>query len=110
MCTYIYTYHKDCGHRQYQNTFKCLSARGSVLHQASRSLTLDKTVHLPEAEPRKVPDPMCDEASKRATRPVMGQCRDVGAQRNTDTATGVRSSILGLEQLMAATKPLDLEE
>ncbi|GKT57530.1 hypothetical protein ColTof4_09522 [Colletotrichum tofieldiae] len=75
MCTYIYTLHKDCMHKQYQNTFKCVSARGSVLIRSSRGLTLDHTLHLPDALPREIPDPMCDERIKMATRPVSGRCR-----------------------------------
>lgn len=37
---------------------------------------------------------------------VMG----IGQREDMDTATGVRNSVLGLQQLVAATKPLDLEE
>ncbi|KZL75648.1 hypothetical protein CI238_04844 [Colletotrichum incanum] len=125
MCTYIYTLHKDCMHKQYQNTFKCVSARGNVLNRSSRGLTLDRTVHLPDVLPREVPDPTCDEKTKVATRPVNGHCRacmrrekelralergDQRAREGTNTAAGVRTSILGLEQLVAATKPLDLDE
>lgn len=75
MCTYIYTLHKDCMHKQYQNTFKCVSARGSVFHRSSRSLSLDHTLHLPDAPPQQMPDPMCNEGAKHATRPVSGRCR-----------------------------------
>ncbi|WYZ37620.1 hypothetical protein EsH8_II_001126 [Colletotrichum jinshuiense] len=125
MCTYIYTLHKDCMHKQYQNTFKCVSARGSVFDRSSRSLNLDHTLHLPDAHPQQMPDPMCNEGAKHATRPVSGRCRacareeramrqkkmdDARGPEGMDTAAGVRSSILGLEQLVAATKPLDLEE
>ncbi|KAK2003157.1 hypothetical protein LX36DRAFT_651488 [Colletotrichum falcatum] len=75
MCTYIYTMHKDCMHRQYQNTFKCVSARGGVLGRGSVAVTLDHTIHLPDALPWEVPDPMCREKTKVATRPVSGRCR-----------------------------------
>ncbi|KAF9878472.1 hypothetical protein CkaCkLH20_03964 [Colletotrichum karsti] len=122
MCTYIYTYHKDCGHKQYQNTFKCLSARGSSMFQSSRSLTLDRTIHLPDQEPAQVPNALCDGNIKNAVRPVPGRCRTCareerelkdlleGARRARDdtvTAAGVRNSVLGLQKLVAAAKPLD---
>ncbi|KAK1975793.1 hypothetical protein LZ30DRAFT_604840 [Colletotrichum cereale] len=125
MCTYIYTLHKDCMHRQYQNTFKCVSARGGIPGRASVALTLDRTVHLPDALPWEAPDPMCREKTKVATRPVSGRCwmctrrerelraLEKGAQQareGASTAAGVRTSILGLEQLVASTKPLDLDD
>ncbi|GKT51583.1 uncharacterized protein ColSpa_11764 [Colletotrichum spaethianum] len=117
MCTYIYTLHKDCMHKQYQNIFKCASARGSMPNLPSHGLTLDRTLHLPDVPPWEVPDPMCNERAKIATRPVNGRCRAcMGRERElkaleregTNTAAGVRTSILGLEQLVAASKPLDM--
>ncbi|CCF43540.1 hypothetical protein CH063_13210 [Colletotrichum higginsianum] len=125
MCTYILTLHRSCSHKQYQNTFKCVSARGSVLNRSLGSLTLDQTIHLPDTLPLEMPDPMCNQITRVATRPVEGQCRacvrkeremrarekDVQqAREGATTAAGVRTSILGLERLVAATKPLDLDE
>lgn len=75
MCTYILTLHRSCSHKQYQNTFKCVSARGSVLNRSLGSLTLDQTIHLPDALPLEMPDPMCNQITRVATRPVEGQCR-----------------------------------
>ncbi|KAL0940591.1 uncharacterized protein CTRU02_203354 [Colletotrichum truncatum] len=136
MCTYIYTRHNDCSHKQYQNTFKCPSARGSALLQSPWNLTLEHTIHLPDQAPKQIPHALCDGQIKKAIRPVPGRCRTCiredremkqllarrvlmmnnvieGARQvrdGTNTATGVRTSILGLQKLVEATKPLDLEE
>ncbi|KAF6811192.1 hypothetical protein CSOJ01_05871 [Colletotrichum sojae] len=124
MCNYIFTVHSDCSHKQYQNTFKCPEARGSALFQSYSNLTLSQTVHLPASTPKQFPEPLCSGRIRNAVRPVTGLCRACiheerekqqkldaqRAQEETSTATRVRQSILGLEQLVAATKPLDLDE
>ncbi|KAF6839204.1 hypothetical protein CPLU01_01942 [Colletotrichum plurivorum] len=124
MCNYIFTVHSDCSHKQYQNTFKCPEARGSALFQSYSNLTLSQTMHLPASTPKQIPEPLCSGQIRNAVRPVTGLCRacireerekqqKLDAQRaheETSTATRVRQSILGLEQLVAATKPLDLDE
>ncbi|KAF6820368.1 hypothetical protein CMUS01_11562 [Colletotrichum musicola] len=129
MCNYIFTVHSDCSHKQYQNTFKCPEARGSALFQSYSNLSLSQTVHLPASTPKQIPEPLCSGRIRNAVRPVTGLCRAciheerekqqklgkwagllLPAPEETSTATRVRQSILGLEQLVAATKPLDLDE
>ncbi|OHF02470.1 hypothetical protein CORC01_02165 [Colletotrichum orchidophilum] len=140
MCTYVYTLHKDCMHKQYQNIFECVSARDgsrSTLYCIPHgNLTLDHTIHLPDIQTQEIPNPMCAGVGRYATRPVTGCCGackrkereeraveakemmadgddDLDAQRaqgGTDTAAGVRTSILGLETLVASTKRMDLED
>ncbi|TDZ25295.1 hypothetical protein C8034_v010749 [Colletotrichum sidae] len=130
MCVYIYTLHNDCSHKQQQNVFKCQAARGYSFASPG-DMTLDHTVHLPAQIPKQRPLPKCDGKMKTAIRPVPGRCRacareerqtketSAGAQSIKDdsmttqdgtTAAGVRKSVMGLQQLVAATKPLDLDE
>lgn len=75
MCTYIWTRHSDCSHKQYQNTFDCPEAKGSKLFQSYANLTLSHTVHLPASPPKQIPNPLCKGDIKNAVRPVPGLCR-----------------------------------
>lgn len=75
MCIIISTLYVECMHKHYQNTFKCASARGSSLFQSSRNFTLERTIHLPDQQPKQIPHPLCDGNIKKATRPVTGRCK-----------------------------------
>ncbi|KAJ3953255.1 hypothetical protein N0V92_010291 [Colletotrichum tropicale] len=129
MCIIISTLYVECMHKHYQNTFKCASARGSSLFQSSRNFTLERTIHLPDQQPKQIPHPLCDGNIKKATRPVTGRCKTCireekelkqlleDARRARDTAPddavtekNARNSVLGLQQLVAATKRMDLDD
>ncbi|KAH9240087.1 hypothetical protein K456DRAFT_1758344 [Colletotrichum gloeosporioides 23] len=129
MCIIISTLYVDCMHKHYQNTFKCASARGSSLFQSSRNFTLERTIHLPDQQPKQIPHPLCDGNIKKATRPVTGRCKTCireekelkqlleDARRARDAAPddavtekNARNSVLGLQQLVAATKRMDLDD
>ncbi|KAK2729771.1 hypothetical protein CKAH01_10073 [Colletotrichum kahawae] len=137
MCIIISTLYVECMHKHYQNTFKCASARGSSLFQSSRNFTLERTIHLPDQQPKQIPHPLCDSNIKKATRPVTGRCKTCireekelkqrekleltmdteDARRARDAAPddavtekNARNSVLGLQQLVAATKRMDLDD
>ncbi|KAI8230474.1 hypothetical protein K4K57_006890 [Colletotrichum sp. SAR 10_99] len=130
MCIIISTLYVECMHKHYQNTFKCASARGSSLFQSSRNFTLERTIHLPDQQPKQIPHPLCDGNIKKATRPVTGRCKTCireekkelkqlleDARRARDAAPddavtekNARNSVLGLQQLVAATKRMDLDD
>ncbi|KAF0318305.1 hypothetical protein GQ607_014431 [Colletotrichum asianum] len=129
MCIIISTLYVECMHKHYQNTFKCASARGSSLFQSSRNFTLDRTIHLPDQQPKQIPHPLCDGNIKKATRPVTGRCKTCireekelkqlleDARRARDAAPddavtekNARNSVLGLQRLIAATKRMDLDD
>ncbi|KAF4831539.1 hypothetical protein CGCTS75_v005046 [Colletotrichum tropicale] len=129
MCIIISTLYVECMHKHYQNTFKCASARGSSLFQSSRNFTLERTIHLPDQQPKQLPHPLCDGNIKKATRPVTGRCKTCireekelkqlleDARRARDAAPddaitekNARNSVLGLQQLVAATKRMDLDD
>ncbi|KAI8303722.1 hypothetical protein K4K61_006786 [Colletotrichum sp. SAR11_59] len=129
MCIIISTLYVECMHKHYQNTFKCASARGSSLFQSSRNFTLDRTIHLPDQQPKQIPHPLCDGNIKKATRPVTGRCKTCireekelkqlleDARRARDAAPddavtekNARNSVLGLQRLVAATKRMDLDD
>ncbi|KAI8178523.1 hypothetical protein K4K54_008349 [Colletotrichum sp. SAR 10_86] len=129
MCIIISTLYVECMHKHYQNTFKCASARGSSLFQSSRNFTLERTIHLPDQQPKQIPFPLCDGNIKKATRPVTGRCKTCireekelkqlleDARRARDAAPddavtekNARNSVLGLQQLVAATKRMDLDD
>ncbi|KAK1639341.1 hypothetical protein BDP81DRAFT_469482 [Colletotrichum phormii] len=133
MCTYTYTLHTACMHKQYQNMMECVrvrtgdsTTRFGTYRTLHAELTLNRHVHLPEREPFDIPLRECKGRGRYATRPVNGLCiackreerekRAVeakDAQRKAggaDTAAGVRDSIMGLETLVAATKRMDLED
>ncbi|KAI8294451.1 hypothetical protein K4K59_005091 [Colletotrichum sp. SAR11_240] len=129
MCIIISTLYVECMHKHYQNTFKCASARGSSLFQSSRNFTLERTIHLPDQQSKQIPHPLCDGNIKKATRPVTGRCKTCireekelkqlleDARRARDAAPddavtekNARNSVLGLQQLVAATKRMDLDD
>ncbi|KAK1520813.1 uncharacterized protein CCOS01_10932 [Colletotrichum costaricense] len=133
MCTYTYTLHTACMHKQYQNMMECVrtrtgdsTTRFGTYRTLHGELTLNRPVHLPEEEPFDIPLRECRARPRFATRPVSGLC--VACKRAekekraaealkaeqlagvADMPAGVRNSIMGLETLVAATKRMDLED
>lgn len=81
MCTYTYTLHTACMHKQYQNMMECVrtrtgdsTTRFGTYRTLHGELTLNRPVHLPEKEPFDIPLRECRARPRFATRPVSGLC------------------------------------
>ncbi|KAM0335604.1 hypothetical protein ACHAQA_000652 [Verticillium albo-atrum] len=77
MCHNVETLFTLCGHREFQHTFKCRSARGETLGHPTRGLTLPHTEHLPGLAPSEHEKALCSEKPKGcAVMPKVERCRD----------------------------------
>ena len=99
MCYVFFSLHTACGHRQYQNTFRCSIARGVESHLESY---LEAPILLPDtANPS--PDPLDGDeigpCQKRyPLRPVGGYCNDCRGENLQRHAFGHGNPFIAREE------------